>query len=82
MRPGPGWKNCGGPPCDPQHGPVWEHATGLRVHVSGMVRLADRTIVVGTNWPESKRLNRFIRINGGNRKRGVMAWALCVAASR
>jgi hypothetical protein len=78
MRPGPGWTNCGGPPSDP-HGPVWDHTSGIRLHVCGMVRLAGGLIVQGERWPESKELYRFIRINGGNRKRGAMAWALAVA---
>jgi hypothetical protein len=67
MRPGPGWRCV--------WGPVWDHASGLRVHVGGECRL-DGRIICGGLWPEFRELDRFIRINGGNRKRGTMAWAL------
>lgn len=63
-----GWKHVAGP--------VWDHASGLRIHLMGVCRLPCGGIVYGENWPESKRLSRCIRIAGGNRKRGIMAWAL------
>jgi hypothetical protein len=69
LRPGPGWQ---------QHcGPVWQHRTGTRIHWSApIVRLPDMTMP--PIYPDLKRLNTAIRINGGNRKRGVMAYALTV----
>jgi hypothetical protein len=33
-------------------------------------------IICGQNWPHSQSADRFIRIAGGNRKRGLMMWAL------
>lgn len=71
MKLGSGWKHVGGA--------VYDHPTGLRVHVMGICRLASGDTVDGMRWPESDRLNRFARINGSNRKRGAMAWALSVA---
>ena len=67
-RPGPGWKYVGGS--------VWEHANGSRVHLLGFVRLPDGRFLSASKWPESKDASLLIRINGGNRKRGLMAWAL------
>jgi hypothetical protein len=67
MKPGPGWKHAGGA--------VYDNAIGVRVHVMGLCRLPSGDLVNGMRWPESRNLNRFVRINGGNRKRGAMAWA-------
>jgi len=72
MRPGKGWRKT--------DGAVFERLDGLRVHMLGLVRLPDGRKVSGSVWPESLKLHRFICINGGNRKRGVMAWANDVAA--
>lgn len=66
-RPGPGWRHIAGS--------VYEHQSGIRTHVVGICARGD-VVVMGTNWPESRELYRMIRINGGNRRRGVMAWAL------
>lgn len=68
IRPGPGWKQLSGA--------VWEHANGTRIHLLGVVRLSDGTFP--SVWSDLKNLNRCIKINGGNRKRGLMAWALCL----
>jgi len=67
-RPGAGWKHIAGP--------VWDHLpSGVRVHVSGMCRLPWNDIVWGRSWPESKDLDRWIVIAGGNVRRGCMMWA-------
>jgi len=66
FRPGPGWKHVGGS--------VYEHADGIRIHVMGLARIAGQ-ILNGREWPESRTLDRYIAINGGNRRRGVMTWA-------
>ena len=67
LRPGPGWTQL--------NDPVWEHTTGTRIHWSGpIVRLPDMTMP--PVYPDRWRLNTVIRANGGNRKRGVMAYAL------
>ena len=68
MRPGPGWSHLGGA--------VWEHHTGARIHVGGMIRLPDKTHLSLSNWRESQLGRRLVRINGGNQKRGLMAWAV------
>ena len=68
MRPGAGWKHLAGP--------VWEHTNGTRVHTMGIVRLPDMTFLSATKWPDSREADRFICANGGNRKRGLMAWAM------
>ena len=66
-RPGPGWHKLGVA--------VYEHDSGLRIHVHGLAVLPDGRQIFGTHWPESKRMYWFIAVNGGCRRRGVMAWA-------
>lgn len=73
MRPGPGWSHMGGA--------VYQHATGIRIHVYGLCGFPGGHLSNGNQWPESQELDRLIRINGGNRKRGVMAWARNVCRS-
>ena len=66
-RPGPGWKHLGGA--------VYEHASGVRIHVAGLCGKQGGEPVVVNRWPVSSELNRFVRIAGGNRRRGMMAFA-------
>lgn len=66
-KPGKGWVRLNDSVC--------KHEDGQRIHVAGIIRLSDGTIVSANTWPESEHVNRFVRINGGNRKRGLMAWA-------
>ena len=67
LRPGLGWSHLGGA--------VYGHTSGVRVHLSGMIRTINgkhyslNSCVGGLGW-------HLIAINGGNRKRGLMAWAL------
>jgi hypothetical protein len=68
MRPGPGWKYLGSA--------VWEHTSGTRIAVGGMVRLPNMEFVSGNKWPNYADMGRCIKVNGGNRKRGIMTWAL------
>ena len=68
--PGPGWANIGNA--------VWEHENGTRIHVSGLVRKPDMTFVSLNKHPEGREGGRYIKINGGNRKRGLMTWAVNV----
>lgn len=67
-KPGPGWKHIG---------PSVYELGDIRIHLA--CALACRGMagprVFGDTWPTSKELARFVRINGGNRKRGIMAWA-------
>lgn len=65
-RPGPGWRHIGGA--------VYEHSSGMRVHMLGVVLLPDRTTISANTWPNHRDAERMIKINGGNRRRGLMAW--------
>ena len=67
-KPGSGWDTS-------YPTPVYDHVSGLRVHAMGLLRLPSGDIINGGLYPESKVLSKFIRINGGNQKRGTMAWA-------
>lgn len=69
-KPGNGWVHFGGG--------VWNHKpTGLRVHVGGLIcRSGVSEPVSGLAWPECESLDRCIRVAGGNRRRGVMIWAM------
>ena len=56
------------------NGPVWNHKNGTRIHVTApIVRLPDGAMP-GV-YADRARVNRLIRMAGGNRKRGVMAYA-------
>ncbi len=67
-RPGPGWRHV--------NGAVYAHTSGLVIHTYGLAMIPGTIVVWGTRWPESQRLDKYIKINGGNRCRGVMAWAI------
>ena len=65
-RPGPGWRFVG---CS-----TWQHDSGVRVHYLGMALMPD-----GTVWREQNtHAKRYIGMAGGNRKRGLMMWALAL----
>jgi len=61
-KPGPGWAHLAGP--------VYENKDGTRIHMIGLCRLPDGTFF--NSWWD---YSRYINIAGGNRKRGLMAWA-------
>ena len=68
LRPGEGWKSLGSS--------VWEHPSGIRIHVGGgLIRTSEgkrfwlNSIIGRMGW-------QLIKINGGNKKRGLMAWAM------
>lgn len=67
MRPGSGWNRLSGP--------VWEHISGARIHLLGTIKLPDGTYLYVNNWKEGVLGRLLIQINGGNKKRGLMAWA-------
>lgn len=67
VRPGAGWMHIAGA--------VYEYKNGMRVHLLGMIRLPNGDWVSASKWPECKDADRFVRMNGGNWKRGLMAWA-------
>ena len=69
LRPGAGWTYAGGA--------VWDHANGTRVHVGGlMVRLPTGLLI---RTPTAS-MRKAIRVNGGNRKRVIMAYAVTLSA--
>lgn len=72
MKVGPGWEHVAGP--------VFDHTSGLRIHLGGLARLPSGAVVYGTRWPVSQRMYRAIRVHGGNRRRGIMRWAMQLAA--
>lgn len=63
-RPGAGWKH--------KAGSVWEHTTGLRIHLLGMARLPDGKSVP---WKFDDEYDAK-RQQGYNTKRALMVWAL------
>lgn len=54
---------------------VYQHQDGTRIHVGGLAVLPTGESVWGNSWPESKIMDRSIRMCGGNRRRGVMSWS-------
>lgn len=66
-KPGQGWKFLGSG--------VYEYLDGRRLHVLGLCKLPDGRHVSATASEGYLLSIRMIRINGGNRKRGLMAWA-------
>jgi hypothetical protein len=71
MRPGHGWKHLSGS--------VYERIDGLRMHMGGMCRLLNGDKVSASSWDQYSLVYSLIEINGGNRKRGLMAWAAALA---
>ena len=63
-RPGPGWKHMAGS--------VWEHTSGLRIHLLGMARLPDGQSVP---WCFDDEYDAK-RQQGYNVKRALMVWGL------
>ncbi len=73
MRPGNGWRHLAGP--------VWEHTNGARIHTMGLVRMPDGATFFSLHkYPDNMEGSRLVKINGGNRKRGLMAWANTLTA--
>jgi hypothetical protein len=67
IKPGSGWTRL--------NGAVWEHVSGVRVHISGrLVRDRKKEIVV-LNDDQNKLLDAYIYANGGNLLRGMLAFA-------
>lgn len=56
---------------------VYEHTNNARIHRLGVIRLPDMTFIsLHSCKAECQRGRQLIKINGGNRKRGLMAWAI------
>jgi hypothetical protein len=56
-------------------GSVWLHSSGLRIHLGGLINVNGRQIWARSH-PHSVEWDRWSRICGGNRKRGLMAMAI------
>jgi hypothetical protein len=69
-RPGPGWRFVGSA--------CWKHTSGVGVHVLGLAFMPDGTVRRASEWPASGMADGYIRLAGGNRKRGLMMWALAL----
>lgn len=68
LSPGPGWTK--------RSVPVWEHNSGVRIHLGGVIRDSDGEVIRDADdLPLEDRLYRYIRIAGGSRRRGMMIWA-------
>jgi hypothetical protein len=70
-RPGPGWRHVAGA--------VWDHDSGIRLHLLGTARMPSGVWRRASEWPASGLADDCIRICGGNRKRGLMVWALVLS---
>lgn len=68
-RPGNGWKHMAGS--------VWEHSTGLRIHLLGMARLPDGQCVP---WRFDDEYDAK-RQQGYNVKRALMVWSLSLLST-
>jgi hypothetical protein len=73
MRPGKGWKKLSNT--------VYEHISGGRIHVGGLLRFPKGDYLHMDHWPVTQDAYLFIRINGGNRKRGLMAWYVALIST-
>lgn len=69
-RPGRGWQQ------NTVTKSIWDHESGMRVHMLGMLRLPNGEIRRANQWPAIQLADMCIRVAGGNRKRGLMIWAL------
>lgn len=67
-KPGPGWKHVAGA--------VWDHISGIRLHMMGLVRLPGGQYVSANTVAEQQGVCKALRIAGGNPRRGLMIWAL------
>lgn len=69
LKPGAGWKQL--------RGPVWEHKSGVRIHVSGLILKTEFHGILGPidEFSYHSFLRKLILVNGGNKKRGLMAFA-------
>ena len=55
---------------------VYEHTSGVRVHTGGTIRKLDGTFISLGNIKQARKAEKFIRICGGNKKRGLMLMAV------
>lgn len=68
IKPGNGWRRIGAVVYEKRPG-------GIKLHMQGIVKLIDGSIIHDTSPPHYYIVAKLIKANGGNRKRGLMAWA-------
>lgn len=72
-KPGQGWQYVANS--------VWLHEpSGIRLHLLGIVRFPSGKYKSTNEWPTSAIADGYIRMAGGNHKRGLMMWALAMLA--
>lgn len=71
-KPGPGWKQ--------RHPAVWDHSSGIRIHwPDELIRLQNGEILsVSIDRELQKLFILYLKVNGYNKKRAFMAFALFV----
>lgn len=69
-KPGYGWNRI-------EKSPVYNHTSGIRIHVAGLFKFPNGVQISESDLSNKQRhlFYRFIKINGGNRKRGSMAFS-------
>ena len=76
-KPGPGWTKLGSG--------VYEHSTGVRIHLLGLARIPGKNrygapgIARVFDKPHRATFARIIKEQGGNHRRAMMIWALTIA---
>lgn len=69
-RPGRGWSHVAGA--------VYDHDSGMRLHLLGYLRMPDGRWLCGNAWPEVQRVSLAMHLTGQTGKRMLMVWAILV----
>lgn len=67
-KPGSGWRVLSAPA-------IYQHTSGVKLHLVGMAVMPDGAIHLAAGFGNPHESQVYIRIAGGNRKRGLMLWA-------
>ncbi len=57
-------------------GSVYEHKTGLRIHLLGIAKMPNGTVVDWQRWDQFKGMMSALKIQGHNHRRAMMHWAI------
>lgn len=68
MKPGSGWRHV--------NGLVYDHDSGIRLHLGGILKRKNGSLLSFKRLSLARETDFYIKVNGGNAKRGLMAWAL------
>lgn len=64
-------------------GSVFEHESGMRIHLLGTVRLADgKTHLSCDTLSQSKPFHHALKLQGYNRRRAIMSWATTIQVEK